>query len=346
LKLFNLNSTFDVARDWGLDTDVDYPVSIACVPAQCTDPHDFSYRDTHQDLDLSKFDLVLISDIEMRTVSTIEDWVKRAGIRRYLVAAGSQHDHENLPKNYVYRPWWCYNFISLNDYQNVGDDKPFAFDVLLGARRPHRDYVMLAFQEAGLLDSSIVNYREFFQGAVIDGLTDRVHQQFSQVMPFPYTSPNIDHAWEVEDQLHRGISSIAPWEIYRRTRYSVVCETLGSGGCFFMSEKTTKAMLAKRVFVPVGSANFIAGLHKLGFKTFSNILDESFDSVTDDVERYRKTFEQIQRLASMDPAEVQEKTAGIVEHNYQQLYALRGLTRSCMINLVCREVESVLAANR
>ena len=346
MKLFNLNSTFDVARDWALDPEADYPVSIACVPAQCTDSHDFSYRDAHQDLDLSNFDLVLISDIEMRTVSTIEDWVKRAGIRRYLVAAGSQHDHETLPANYVYRPWWCYNFMSLNEYQDVGNEKPFVFDALLGARRPHRDYVMLAFQQSGLLDTSIVNYREFFRGEVIDALTDRVHQQFTQPMTFPYTSPNIDHAWEVADTLHRAISSIAPWEIYRRTRYSIVCETLGSGGCFFMSEKTTKSMLAKRVFVPVGSVNFIAGLHKLGFKTFGCILDERFDSVADDVERYRLAFEQIKRLAELDPVEVTKQTADIVEHNYQQLYSLRGQTRQRMTDLICREVESVLATNR
>jgi hypothetical protein len=345
LKLFNLNSTFDVARDWGLDPEVYYPISIACVPAQCTDSHDFSYRDAHQDLDLSKFDLVLISDIEMRTVSTIEDWAKRTGIQRYLVAAGSQHYHEKLPNNYIYRPWWCYNFMSLNEYRDIGNTQPFIFDVLLGARRPHRDYIMLAFQQSGLVDSSIINYRGFFQGAVIDSVTERVHQQFDQAMQFPYTSPNIDPEWEVAANLHCGISSIAPWEIYRRTRYSIVCETLGTGGCFFMSEKTTKAMLAKRVFVPVGSANFINGLHQLGFKTFGNILDESFDNIQDDVERYRLTFEQIRRLAEMDPIQVQEKTADIVEHNYQQLHTLRSQTRGHMLNSVCHAVESVLKAN-
>jgi len=340
LKLFNLNSTFDVARDWGLDAEADYPINIACVPAQCTDSHDFSYRDTHRDLDLSKFDLVLISDIEMRTVSTIEDWVKRAGIKRYLVAAGSQHDHETLPSNYVYRPWWCYNFLSLNHYQDVGNDKPFVFDVLLGARRPHRDYVMLAFQESDLLDTSIVNYREFFKGEVIDELTQRVHQQFKQPLQFPYISPNIDSSWEVVDQLHRGISSIAPWEIYRRTHYSIVCETLGAGGCFFMSEKTTKAMLAKRVFVPVGSNNFIAGLHRLGFKTFDTILDESFDNVTDDIKRYQLTFAQIKRLAAMDPAEVHKQTTDIVEHNYNHLFNLLEKTKTTMRNMFYTIVQN------
>lgn len=345
MKLFNLNSTFDVARDWGLDIDVDYPISIACVPAQCTDPHDFSYRDSHKDLDLSKFDLVLISDIEMRTVDTIEDWVKRAGIKKYIVAAGSYHDHEKLPSNYVYRPWWCYNFLSLNEYKNISGEKQFVFDALLGARRPHRDYVMLAFQESNLLDTSIVNYREFFQGAVIDELTDLVHQQFTQPMRFPYNSPNINPEWEVTDTLHRGISSIAPWEIYKRTHYSIVCETLGSGGCFFMSEKTTKAMLAKRVFIPVGAANFIAGLHRLGFKTFNNIIDESYDSVKNNVDRYQQAFEQIKHLATLDPLEVYKKTADIVEHNFQRLYDLRSQTRRQMTDLICREVESVLRAN-
>ena len=57
-----------------------------------------------------------------------------------------------------------------------------------------------------------------------------------------------------------SISSLAPWEIYRRTHYTIACETIGSGGCFFMSEKTTKAMLAKRLVIPIGTQHLIKNM--------------------------------------------------------------------------------------
>lgn len=343
MKLYNHNQVFDVAADWGLDPDADYDVKIACVPLQCNDPTNFSYRG---EIDFSQFDLVLISDIEMQTVNTVETWTKANGIKNYLATVGGLHDHETLPSNYVYRPWWCYNFMSLNQYQDTSGDKPYEFDVLLGARRPHRDYMMLAFQHSNMLESSIVNYREFFQGAVVNEISRQVADRFPDTMLFPYNSPNALPEWEVLPELHRGISSIGPWEIYRRTKYSVVCETLGSGGCFFMSEKTTKAMFAERVFVPVAARNFIKNLKMLGFEVFENVIDISYDNEHNDVDRYAGAFEQIKRLASMNYQEVLDKTKQQRSHNKANLQQLRDSTRQQQTVLVKHAVESVLAANR
>lgn len=343
MKLYNHNQAFDVAADWGLNPEADYPISIACVPALCTDPRDFSHRGN---IELSQYDLVLISDIEMNTVSTINAWAKRMDIKNYLVAAGGKHDHESLPPNYVYRPWWCYNFMRRNEYHDTSGDKLYIFDVLLGARRPHRDYVMLAFQHNNILESSIVNYRDFFQGAIFDSVTDAVAEQFLNPIQFPYNSPNIKPEWEVLPVLDYSISSIAPWEIYRRTRYSIVCETLGTGGCFFMSEKTTKAVFAERVFIAVGAKNYLRGLRDLGFSTFDNIIDTSYDSITNDVERYAAAFAEIKKLAAMDYKTVLEKTQAQREHNRKNLETLKSCTQAKQASVFKSAVESVLAAKK
>lgn len=342
MKLYNHNRAFDVAADWGLDPNADYDIKIACVPLQCNDPTNFSY---HGDIDFSQFDLVLISDIEMQTVNTVETWAKNNGIKNYLVTVGGLHDHETLPSNYVYRPWWCYNFMSLNQYQDTSGNKPYLFDVLLGARRPHRDYIMLAFQHSDLLESSIVNYREFFQGAIVNQDSQQVADQFTNALLFPYNSPNVRPEWEVLPELHRGISSIGPWEIYRRTKYTVVCETLGTGGCFFMSEKTTKAIFAERVFIPVAARNYIKNLKALGFEVFENVIDISYDSEHNDIDRYRGAFEQIQRLASMDHQEVLAKTQEQRIHNRTNLQRLRDSTRQQQTTLIKNAVESALTTS-
>jgi len=342
LKLYNHNQAFDVAADWGLDPTADYSISIACVPALCTETYDFSYRG---DLDLTQYDLVLISDIEMRSVGSIEDWAKKKQLKNYLVTVGSKHWHETLPPNYVYRPWWCYNFMRRNEYQDTNGTKPYVFDVLLGARRPHRDYVMLAFQHDNMLDSSIVNYREFFQGAVLDSVSDKVEKHFPTSIKFPYNSPNVRPEWEVQPVLDYRISGIAPWAIYQHTRYSIVCETLGTGGTFFMSEKTTKAMFAERLFVAVGAQHYLRGLQDLGFCTFDNTIDTSYDTIADDVERYTQAFEQIKKLSNMDYDVVLEQTQSQRTHNGLNLKTLESGTQLQQAALFKNAVESVLATS-
>lgn len=341
MKLYNHNQAFDVAADWGLDPEADYPISIACVPALCTEPYDFSYRG---DLDLTQYDLVLVSDIEMRSAESIESWAQRKQLKNYLVTVGSKHWHESLPSNYVYRPWWCYNFMRRNKYQDTSGTKPYVFDALLGARRPHRDYVMLAFQHNNMLESSIVNYREFFQGAVFDQTSDKVAEQFANPIQFPYNSPNVKPEWEVQPNLDYSISSIAPWQIYQHTRYSIVCETLGTGGTFFMSEKTTKAIFAERMFVAVGAQHYLRGLRNLGFSTFDNIIDTSYDVIADDVDRYANTFEQIKRLANLDYNHVLEQTQTQRDHNRRNLETLKLCTQNKQAALFKNAVESALVA--
>ena len=341
MKLYNHNQAFDVAADWGLDPEADYPISIACVPALCTEQYDFSYRG---DLNLTKYDLVLVSDIEMRSVESVESWAQHKQLKNYLVTVGSKHWHESLPSNYVYRPWWCYNFMRRNEYKDTSGVKPYVFDALLGARRPHRDYVMLAFQHNNMLESSIVNYREFFQGAVFNQTSDRVAKQFANPIQFPYNSPNVKPEWEVQPNLDYSISSIAPWQIYQHTRYSIVCETLGTGGTFFMSEKTTKSMFAERMFVAVGTQHYLRGLRDLGFSTFDNIIDTSYDIIADDVDRYAKAFEQIKRLANLDYNLVLEQTQTQRAHNRRNLETLKLCTQNKQAALFKNAVESALVA--
>lgn len=339
-KIFNPKTSFDTARDWGIDEASEYPIKIATVPALCTESYDFTYRPEMDSIDFSQFDLVLISDIEMRTISSIQEWIQKVGIQRCIVAVGSLHDHEKLPDNFIYRPWWCYNYLSLNTFVPTPGKKTFTFDVLLGARRPHRDYIMLAFQHSELLSQSIVNYRELFVGTVIDELTNQIHQLFPQPMIFPYVSPNMNPEWEVSTELYRAISAVAPIKIFENTKYSIVCETLYYGGGFFFSEKPSKAMFSKRVFVPISTANYIGKMRELGFKWFENILDDSFDSERDDINRWRLAMIQIQRLSNMDYDWVISQTQHIVEHNYQHMFDLQKQTQSKMKTMFIDAIAS------
>jgi hypothetical protein len=348
-ELYNPCHGIDVAEDWRLYKKRTWPIKIACVQSLCTRPGQHSYHPDFEHLDWRQFDLVLISDIEMNTISTIESWIAEVGIGRCLIAVGGVHDHETLdPARHIYRPWWVYNLLRCNTEAppDLPQSRIWGFDALLGARRPHRDFVMQYMTQHGMLDRNIVTYREFFGGAVVDEVSERVAQHFGQPLTHPYVSPHLEQAWEVPGPFNNSISSRIPHTIYSLTKWSIVSETLGTGGCFFMSEKMAKVMATNRIFVHVGTRNYLAQLKELGFQTFGHIIDESYDSIPDDIERWTAAMEQVQWLQDRDYGKYQLLARPQLENNQRTLTDLFLRTQRLMLDRVFDAVESVQAANQ
>lgn len=328
-----------VAHDWSIQNFCDDPAcSVAALPVMFNDPHMFCYRAELANLDLSRYDLVILSDIEFESLANIQAWIQRTGIKKYVLAMGGLQARETLDTtSTVYRPWWCYNLLKYNTLQDCDSLlKPYKFDALLGARRPHRDYVMLAFQHYRLLTSNIVTYRDvFYTGALINHQTQEFANTFpDQHLIYPYVSPNLPADWEVTANINKSVSPYVPWKIYQNTWYSIVCETLGTGDCFFLSEKTAKAMYAGRVFVMFGNANFLKRLRQLGFETFGSVIDESYDACVLDFERFRLAFEQVRFLDQQDPVKVYEKLRPVLRHNRQHLFELQLQTQQAQRDLL------------
>jgi hypothetical protein len=147
----------------------------------------------------------------------------------------------------------------------------FCLNVYVGARRKHRDYVMLAMLKSGLIDTVIVTYRDVFVGGDCTS-TPRDGKNNFQILSvqWPYVSPNLDPTWEVRD-MDNSVSGLVPWEIYNRTWYSVVVETLGYGTvCFLMEEKIAKCFQARRLFVVLPSLDGRLTII-WGFETFDSM---------------------------------------------------------------------------
>lgn len=352
LKIYNPCWGLDVARDWNLESEsvdlstaLNQPYRIACLPVCFTDPNNFTYADYIKDqvtLDLSQFDLVILSDIEQEKISYTRQWIESNNIKNYIIAVGSVYESEGINQAItVLRSWWMYNLMQMNEYQDHAQyNKPFWFDILLGARRPHRDFVMLNLQKhSKLLDKSIVTYRDGFSGEVVNNQTADVHNYFpGYQLEWPYISENLEHNWEVKDTIEKSISVFVPWKIYQRTWYTIICETNFTGDGFFLTEKTTKALFAKRLFVMFGPQHFLHNLRQLGFKTFGSIIDESYDEEMQDLKRYQMAFAQVLSLTQQDPVEVHNKVEEILEHNRQHLAELQHKTDACMEELLRRHI--------
>jgi hypothetical protein len=357
LRILNLADSVDVARDWNLQAEAaDYasvlaePYRIACVPAMFTCNDNFAYQHKWSGIDLKKFDLVVISDIEQERTRDLTRWINECGIGQHVLAQGACHESEGInTTNTVVRSWWMQNLMRMNTFEHtLQDQKPYWFEVLLGARRPHRDFVMLAMQKhSRLLSQSVVNYRDvFYSGTVIDEQTQQIHSYFPDLtLSWPYVSPNLDPAWEVSTNIQKGISPYVPWNIYRNTWYSAICETGFTGDGFFLTEKTTKALFAQRVFVMFGPCQFLKTLRSFGFETFGSIIDEDYDDELVDLVRYKKAFSQMLGLVQQDPAEIYKKIKPVLEHNYHRLWQLQQETWDQQQNLLQQHIPAQYIIN-
>lgn len=332
------------AIEWGLSynqcvdlaTALQQPQSVAIVPVFCDCETEFSYRPEFANLDLSQFDLVLFTEIEWRSQAKLLNWIKTTGVQNWLLHIAGQNRNETCHPRVIYRPAWSFNFLRWNPPR---DDfplqRPFAFDCLLGARREHRDFVMLQLQNSGLLDCSITTYRDIFVGHWINLTPNRVAKLFpNRSVCYPYVSSNLDPAWEVKPQLDHSISGLVPWGIYNQTWFSVVCETLASGQVFLSAEKMGKCLQARRLFVVFAIENFLLQYRSWGFETFGDVIDETYDTECDDVRRWIKAFDQVQYLSKDNLPQLMAKLKPRLDHNHHRLYALEQEIRQDMHQLV------------
>ena len=328
IKVYTPFAPLDIFAEWFGDS-ADYvrydkqsqvleqDLKIACLPI---------FFDQNYQVDYEKFDLILLSDIEFNHIRPIMQWLQQLKIKNYLLAVGGLEGY-TVSGDVIYRPWWTFNLMRKNTPTHCAiDNPPFNFDILLGAKKPHRDFVMAKCQKSFLLDTSIVNYRSVFPAPVQhDADIENYIKTLlgNDELKHPYISNNINQEWEVAPEITYQVSDQVPWGIYNQTKYSTILETIYKN-VFFFTEKPAKALYGKRVFIAFACQHYLKQMREiLGFKTFSGIIDESYDSESDSVKRFEMAFEQMEWLAQQDYRDIRLQTDAIVEYNYNRLFSLR-----------------------
>jgi hypothetical protein len=201
---------------------------------------------------------------------------------------------------------------------NHNSIKPLYFDALLGLERPHRDFIFNAIEENHLQQKILTTYTKNTSHWVIPGVKNDFKKEFlhdPEIENFHETITNSAMQVDYHGQ-YLALSVIVPIQIYNQTAYSIVAETHADNRYSFFTEKTFRPMLARRLFVVFSGWQYLKNLRKLGFQTFDNVIDESYDQIYNDEERWAAAFEQVTRLCNMDQIEVLEKISARVEYNY------------------------------
>jgi hypothetical protein len=107
---------------------------------------------------------------------------------------------------------------------------------------------------------------------------------------------------------------------YNDTKYSLVSETNDNNTDIFMTEKIWKPIMAQHVFVVHGNHLYLQKLREMGFKTFSHLLDESYDLEADPMHRITKIVNTCKELKQKDLKDIYLQTQALRKHNYDVFF--------------------------
>jgi hypothetical protein len=130
-----------------------------------------------------------------------------------------------------------------------------------------------------------------------------------------------------ELHINRAEATVDTNQYYADTYFSVVSETT----CFtkewyssarFLSEKAWKPVAMKHPFIMVSVPRTLEVFKQMGYKTFSPIINESYDQEQDDTKRLLMIVDEIERLSNLTQVELEKfliAAREICEHNYNVL---------------------------
>lgn len=131
------------------------------------------------------------------------------------------------------------------------------------------------------------------------------------------------------DKLHinRAEATVDTNRYYADTYFSVVAETTYCTrewyqSARFLSEKAWKPIAMKHPFILVSVPNSLEIYRIMGYKTFSSIIDESYDLELDDGKRMLKIIAEIERLCNLTQTELENFLSAareICNYNYNLL---------------------------
>jgi hypothetical protein len=196
------------------------------------------------------------------------------------------------------------------------------FTVLSRTHKWWRATVMTDLHRTGLLDNSYWSYgtdvatdeAETDNPIEVDTLGIRTDiKKF--LSDGPYTCDTLTHEQHND---HHLIETNHHTDSYCNIILETHFDADGSGGAF-LTEKTFKAIKHGQPFVVVGCAGSLSALRDLGYRTFDHAVDNSYDTIQDNTERWIAVRNTITQLKSQNLHAWFESCRSDVEHN-QQLF--------------------------
>jgi hypothetical protein len=200
------------------------------------------------------------------------------------------------------------------------DKKINTFNILQKRPRLHRCLMYYKLHENNLLDNALCSMDKPWSDQPIDhiGNFNIDHNKWNDMVS---TLPRYinDVSFHTEDYNHY-ITRLHP-EYCLNSWVSVVSEPqfFEHEDTVFTSEKIFKPIAMRHPFISFANKGHLKALRKLGYKTFSDFWDESYDEM-DDVERLDEIIRLIKEIESLpNKLEWFKSMEEVLEHNFETL---------------------------
>jgi hypothetical protein len=228
-------------------------------------------------------------------------------------------------------------------------NKPYKFLFLNGRLRNHRKYLLERFRLSGLLDQCLWTSLDTSLGLVrkpsqgrwfdynlhldLEHLGENLMERPNSIHYLPARYEAEPHRAQIgiEATVHQPATkwqlfnqtwgdAIVDGEAYRDTYFSLVTETVFNYPYSFRTEKIWKPVAVGHPFIAVANAGFYKDLHRMGFKTFGHVVDESFDSIDNNQDRIERITEVVEDLCQQDLDSFLAECYNVCKYN-QEHYA-------------------------
>ena len=178
------------------------------------------------------------------------------------------------------------------------------------------------------------------------------HTVYNFSPPTPMTEVHDDLKESFSEIVIKGLSwsdGIPSVHYYNQTNLEIIAETFGGhrfGGhhgrddTFFITEKTTKPIAMKHPFMVLSSFHFLKNLRELGFRTFSDHLDESYDLEQDMKKRVEIITNNLVML-KVSSGKLYNDTKEIRDHNLLNLQHQAGMYKTKLWNRMDEFMKNV-----
>lgn len=253
----------------------------------------------------------------------------------YIIISVHEYDLSNYEeyKDYFtvitdFTMYAYYTTILKNNYEMSNSKKKYF--LCLNQRANHiRQSLYYFFNKFNLMEKSYFSYLGNLNNSVYKSYNE-IHDVITQ-KNISWYSKNIDYKKLLDkipfstiknDSLETNGLNLPDNFLFKDTFCSIITETYDTEKYGFLSEKTFKAISGFHPFIIYGNPGSLLLLKKLGFKTFEDFWDESYDDFSQN-ERFEMILHLILEIGSWPIDKInsiQNAMTPILEYNYNHFF--------------------------
>lgn len=231
------------------------------------------------------------------------------------------------------------NIQAIEEYKiRQQSERPYKFLFLNGRLREHRKYLLHHFHNTGLLNETLWTNLDSSQGVgpTVGVLASQIHNELNlryngqlllnNTFPVKYLPVNYE-VDRYQDRITDSVTNLPTdsydprknqmlakehlfkneWgdiylspKPYLDTYFSLVTETGFILNRSFRTEKIWKPVAIGHPFIVAGNQGYYKDLQNLGFRTFNHLIDESFDTISNNQERIERIVLTVEDLCQQN----------------------------------------------